>query len=184
MMTKHWLLAAGAMFALCGGIADARQWEPAPQMAALDYSQISHIKPNGQVVLLWWIVPEIFMPNANNQALLNVLSHYVVLGVVQARPGGNGGLTFDPVPTLQIADQASRSYSPLPDNMLPADVSQALTTVENLARQTPVAPLAQGMHWFVYQADTIHSCASGRMSVAFSGETYTFDTPIPGCPKK
>ncbi|HEX5282365.1 MAG TPA: hypothetical protein VFW28_19965 [Micropepsaceae bacterium] len=153
-------------------------------MAALDYSQISHIKPNGQVVMLWWIVPEIFMPNANNQSLLNVLSHYVVLGVVQGRPGPNGALAFDPIPPLQITDQASQIYSPIPDNMLPADVSQALATVENLARQTPVAPLAQGMHWSVYQADTIHSCGQGRMSVALAGETYIFDTPIPGCPKK
>jgi len=183
-MKKHWLLAAPAMLTLCSGIADARQWDPPPQMAALDYSQISHIKPNGQVVMLWWIVPEIFMPNPNNQALLNVLSHYVILGVVQGRPNPNGGLTFDPVPALQIADQASHSYSPMPENMLPADVGQALTTVQNLARQTPVAPLAQGMHWFVYQADTIHSCAPGRMSIALGGETYTFDTPIPGCPKK
>lgn len=182
-MKRHWLLVAGAMLAFGGTVANARQWEPAPQMAALDYSQISHIKPNGQVVLLWWIVPEIFMANPNNQALLNVLSHYVILGVVQGRPGANGGLAFDPVPALQIADQASHSYSPLPDNMLPADVSQALATVENLARQTPVAPLAQGMHWFVYQADTIHSCAPGRMSIALAGETYTYDTPIPGCPK-
>lgn len=182
-MKTHWLPAAAAVLALCGGTAHARQWEPAPQMAALDYSQISHIKPNGQVVLLWWIVPEIFMPNPNNQSLLNVLSHYVVLGVVQGRPGPNGGLTFDPIPTLQIADQTSHTYSPLPENMLPADVSQALMTVENLARQTPVAPLAQGMHWFVYQADAIRSCVPGRMAVALAGVTYTYDTPIPGCPK-
>jgi len=182
-MKTRWLLASVAVIALLGGVADARQWEPAPQMAALDYSQISHIKPNGQVAFLWWIVPEIFMSNPNNQSLLNVLSHYVVLGVVQGRPNPNGGLAFDPVPTLQITDQASHSYSPLPENMLPADVNQALTAVQNLSRQTPVAPLTQGMHWFVYQADTIHSCTAGRMSVALAGETYSFETPIPGCAK-
>ena len=34
--------------------------------SALDYSQIVHVKPTGEVVLVWWVVPEIFMPNANN----------------------------------------------------------------------------------------------------------------------
>lgn len=181
-MKTHWL-AIVAIVALSGGVVQARQWNPDAHMSALDYSQITHIKPTGEVVLLWWMVPEIFMPNANNQALLNVLSRYVILGVAEGRASPNGQLAFEPVPTLQIADQMARTYSPLPENMLPADVNQALSTVQALARQSQIGPLAQGVHWFVYQTDTIRSCASGRMSIALSGETYTYDTPIPGCAK-
>ena len=165
------------------GTAEARQWSPDVHASALDYSQIFHARPSGEIVLLWWVVPEIFTPNANNQSLLNVLSHYVVIGVAEGRPGGNGALAFENVPALQIADQNGRMFSAIPDSSLPADVSQGIANLQALSRQSQLGPIAQGMHWFVYQADSIHSCAPGRLSVPFAGETYTFDTPIPGCPK-
>ena len=134
-------------------------------------------------MLLWWVVPEIFVPNANNMSMLNVLSHYVILGVAQGRPGPNGAVAFENVPPLPIADQMSSNYLPIQDNALPAEVSQAIANLRALATQSQLGPIAQGMHWFVYQADTIHSCAPGRLSVSLADETYTYDTPIPGCVK-
>lgn len=174
-------LAALSIALLLGGSATARQWSPDVHASALDYSQIVHVRPTGEVVLVWWVVPEIFMPNANNQMLLNVLSRYVVIGAADGRPGPNGQLAFQNVPPLQIMDQMSRNYAPMPDNALPPDVAQAVATLQSLARQSPLGPIAQGMRWFVYQADTIHSCMPGRLSVPLAGETYTYDTPIPGC---
>jgi hypothetical protein len=161
----------------------ARQWSPDAHSQALDYSQVVHVKPSGELVLVWWVVPEIFMPNANNQALLGVLSRYVVLGIADGRSGPNGAMAFDNLPAVQITDQMSRSYSPLPENALPADVSQAIATLRGLAQQSPLGPIAQGMHWLVYQANTVHSCMLGRLSVPVAAVTYTFDTPIPGCAK-
>jgi hypothetical protein len=164
--------------------AEARQWSPAPQAAAADYTQIVHVKPNGQLVFVWWVVPEIFAPMPNTQALLNVLSRYTVIGVAQGRPAANGALAMDPVQPVQITDQSGRSYSPLAENSLPADVTQAIATLQAIARQNPpLAPIAQGIRWFVFQADTIHSCAPGKVSVPFGGETYIYDTPVPGCVK-
>jgi hypothetical protein len=183
-MKMPWLaFTAFSLAFLAGGSADARQWNPDVHASALDYAQIFHARPTGEIVLLWWVVPEIFMPNANNQSLLNVLSRYVVVGVAQGRPGANGAVAFEKVPALQITDAASRTYSPLPDNMLPADVAQAIGSLRGLASQSPIGPIAQGMRWLVYQVDTIHSCMPGKMSVPLGGETYTYDTPIPGCVK-
>jgi len=173
--------AALSIALLLGSSATARQWSPDVHASALDYSQIVHVKPTGEVVLLWWVVPEIFMPNANNQMLLNVLSRYVVIGAAEGRPGPNGQLAFQNLPPLQIMDQMSRNYAALPDNALPQDVAQAIATLQSLARQSPLGPIAQGMRWFVYQANTINSCMPGRLSVPLGGETYTYDTPIPGC---
>ncbi len=183
-MKTRWLASAALSLALLsGGSVDARQWNPDVHALALDYSQIFHVKPSGEIVLLWWVVPEIFTPNANNQSLLDVLSRYVILGVAQGRPAPNGAVSFEAIPSVQITDQNSRSYTPLPENMLPSDVGQAIANLQGLARQSQLGPIAQGMHWFVYQADAIHSCAPGKLSVPIGDETYTYDTPIPGCVK-
>ena len=183
-MKARWILSSAAclMVTIVGSV-DARQWSPDAHASALDYSQIFHVKPSGDIVLLWWVVPEIFTPNANNQSLLNVLSRYIVIGAAEGRPGPNGALAFENVPAPPIKDQNGRAFSPLADTMLPADVSQAIGTLQGLARQSQLGPIAQGMRWFVYQSDTIRSCASGRLSVPLAGETYTYDTPIPGCVK-
>jgi hypothetical protein len=173
--------AALSIALLFGTSATARQWSPDVHASALDYSQIVHVKPTGEVVLVWWVVPEIFMPNANNQMLLSVLSRYVVIGAADGRQGPNGQLAFQNLPPLQIMDQMSRNYAPLPDNAQPPEVAQAIATLQSLARQSPLGPIAQGMHWFVFQADGVHSCMPGRLSVPLAGETYTYDTPIPGC---
>lgn len=178
---KNWLAGTAIAITLVAPV-EARQWGNGPP-AALDYSQIVHVKPTGELVLVWWVVPEIFAPMPNTQALLNVLSRYVVVGVAQGRPGANGAIAMETVPTVQIADQTGRNYSPLAENALPADVSQAIQTLQAISRQSPLGPVAQGIRWFVFQADTIHSCAPGKVSVPFGGETYTYDTPFPGCAK-
>ena len=180
---KSWLLSAGLAMSVVTASVEARQWSPEPRAAALDYAQIVHVKPNGQLVLVWWVVPEIFAPMPNTQPLLNVLSRYVVLGVAQGRPGANGTMTMDTVPAVEITDDMGRSYAPLADNALPPDVSQAIATLQAISRQTPLGPIAQGIRWFVFQADGVHSCGPGALSVPFGGETYNYDTPVPGCTK-
>src|SRR5437764_6136075 len=152
---KSWLLSAAIAMSVVTASVEARQWSPEPRAAALDYAQIVHVKPNGQLVLVWWVVPEIFAPMPNTQPLLNVLSRYVVLGVAQGRPGANGAMAMDPVPAVQITDQAGRAYSALPENALPADVSQAIATLQAIARQSPLGPVAQGIRWSVFQGDAI-----------------------------
>src|SRR5579871_3613183 len=86
IMKPSWPAFACCLFATFGSSADARQWSPDTHASALDYSQIFHARPSGEIVLLWWVVPEIFTPNANNQSLLNVLSRYVVIGAAEGRP--------------------------------------------------------------------------------------------------
>jgi hypothetical protein len=41
--------------------------------------------------------------------------------------------------------------------------------------------MGKAMKTFVFDAGAVHSCESGRLSVLFAGETYTWDTPFPGC---
>jgi hypothetical protein len=159
----------------------ARQWNPDTRGASLDYTQIVHTKPNGEIVLVWWAVPETFPGDANSKVLTDVLSRYVIIGVAHGHNGA-GGVSLDPVADLGIADQSSRQFSPLAANGAPAEVTQALATLQALARQS-LGPLGTGVRWFAFDGSMIHSCTAGKISVPFAGETYTYDTPIPGCAK-
>jgi hypothetical protein len=174
-------LALLASLALSGP-ASARQWNPDARVAALDYTQILHAKPNGEIVFMWWAVPENFPNDPNSQIIKDVLSRYVVIGIAHGRSNPGGTLSFDNIPEFRIADQTSRSLAPLPANATPPEVTQTISTLQTLARQS-IASIGQGMRWFVFDGSTIHDCAAGKMSVPFGGETYTYDTPIPGCAK-
>jgi hypothetical protein len=165
--------------ALCFALlppATARQWNPDTRGAAAEYTQIIHAKPNGEFVFLWWAVPEAFPNDANTQVLKDVLSRYVFVGIAHGRNNGTG-LSFDNIPDLRIADAMGRQMSPIPANSAP-EVTQTLNALQALQ-----SPMRQGMHWFVFEGSSTHSCTPGKLSVPFAGETYTFDTPIPGCQK-
>ena len=171
-------LLSAFVFALASPTA-ARQWNPDTRGAALDYTQIIHAKRNGEFIFLWWATSETFPDDANSKILKDILSRYVFIGIAHGRNAGNG-MAFDNIADLRISDAAARSLTPLPANATPPEVTQALADLQALGRQSP---MGQGTHWFVFEASMIHSCTPGKVSVPFAGETYTFDTPIPGCPK-
>jgi len=50
--------------------------------------------------------------------------------------------------------------------------------------QKSIGPMGQGFRWFVFEGGAVHACETGGLSVAYDGETYTYETPIPGCPGK
>ena len=162
--------------------ASARQWNPDSRGASLDYTQILHSKGGGEAVIVWWVVPETFAGDANSQIIRDVLARYVVIGIAHGRPVAGGGMAFDNIADLKIADQTARTLSPLAANTTPPEVTQAISALQALGRQS-LGPLGTGLRWFVFDGSTIHACTPGKMSVPYDGETYTYDTPIPGCPK-
>src|SRR6266849_7848290 len=143
--------------------ASARQWNPDSRGAAVDYTQILHTKGPGQVVFVWWVVPETFAGAPNGQAIQDALSRYVVVGIADGRAAGPGApMTFTPVPDLKIADAGGRQLSPLAANATPPDMTQTITTLQGLARQK-LRPVGQGMRWFVFDGSMIHSCQPGKL---------------------
>jgi hypothetical protein len=83
--------------------ASARQWNPDARGSALDYTQVLHAKPGGEIVVVWWVVPEAFPSDATTQVLKDVLGRYVVIGVANGRPTPNGGMGFSPILDLKIS---------------------------------------------------------------------------------
>ena len=184
-MTRNLLRSAATVLALaCLAVppAMARQWNPDARGAALDYAQIFHQKSPGEVVFVWWVTPEAFPAGNNNQTIQDVLSRYIVLGIAHGRTSTAGQMSFDPIADLRITDATSRSLPPLAANAMPPDLAQTIAGLQMLARQS-LGPMGQGIRFFVFDGSTIHTCSPGKMSVPFEGETYTYDTPIPGCPK-
>ncbi|HYS45393.1 MAG TPA: hypothetical protein VEM35_03095, partial [Rhizomicrobium sp.] len=38
-------------------------------------------------------------------------------------------------------------------------------------------------YWSVWEAGAVNACQKGKLVVTYDGETYSFDTPMPGCAK-
>ena len=176
--------AAAVLMLACVAVplANARQWNPDARAASLDYAQIFHQKSPGDIVFLWWVTPEAFPAGNNNQTIQDVLSRYIVLGIAHGRTSTAGQMSFDPIGDLRITDATARTLPPLPANAMPSELAQTIASLQMLARQS-LGPMGQGIRFFVFDGSTIHACAPGKMSVPFDAETYTYDTPIPGCPK-
>jgi hypothetical protein len=110
-----------------------------------------------------------------------VLDKYVVVGVVHANAGVNGRVSFDPIDTLQARDGNGSPLTLLIGDNVPPTVAGLLSGVEATVRQA-LGAMGQGMHWFVFDGGAVHSCVTGGLSIPVAGETYTYETPIPGCP--
>jgi hypothetical protein len=155
----------------------ARVWKPTPSALATDYSQIVDHRSNHEVVLVWWVVPGMaaLPPQAKE-----LLDKFVILGIVHMKVSTDGTASFSTIDTLKAADENGKQLILLQGDKVPPTVVGLLGALE-AALGRALGQMGQGIHWFVFDAGDVHSCANGGLSVPFAGETYTFKTPIPGC---
>jgi hypothetical protein len=64
---------------------------------------------------------------------------------------------------------------------LPPATAGAVAVVEGMFRQA-LGAAGKGMKMFVFDAGDVAACKKGGLAVALADETYTWQTPIPGCP--
>src|SRR5262245_60078044 len=76
---------------------NSRPWKPDAKSAAEDYSQILHHKSNTELVLLWWVVPQMV---ENTPQVAQVLDQYVVVAIANGRVTPAGQMTFSNITTL------------------------------------------------------------------------------------
>lgn len=107
--------------------ASARPWKPAPSALAQDYAQILHDRGNGNIVMIWWLVPLTVPPSPQVRELLD---QYVIIGVVHARASNAGTMSFDPVDTLQAQDANGRQLKLIAENDLPPAMTGALAGLQ------------------------------------------------------
>jgi hypothetical protein len=119
----------------------------------------------------------------SKQAAREILEKYIILGVVHAHSAKDGTMTFDQIATLQVDDGKGRPLNALDVNTMPPTVVGALAILQSVFARS-LGALGKGVHWFAFDSGTVHACSGGGMSVPFAGVTYTYDTPIPGCPAR
>jgi hypothetical protein len=168
-------LAVGLAFGLTA--ADARQWNPTPQALAQDYLQILHMKPGGEVVMVQWFAPP--MVAAQPEAA-ELLDKYVLIAVVHARLGPGGTMLFDDIPPLKATDGDGTPLKLLTGGDIPKNVAQGVQALNGMLKQS-IGAMGQGMKFFVFEPGAVKACGKGKLSIPYAGETYTYDTPIPGC---
>jgi hypothetical protein len=156
----------------------ARQWKATPEAITRDYATINDTRPGGELFLLLWFVPQMISPNSPGaEAATTMLRKYVVVMAVHGhldRPTLK--LSFEDITALQASDESGRALTPVAKDDLPP-VSIAMLT----AMEASAGAMGNGMKLFVFDGAGIDSCSKGRLSIPFANETYTWDTPFPGC---
>jgi hypothetical protein len=161
--------------------AQSRPWKPKPNALALDYAQILDQRGTHDSIVLWWLVPPM-MERASVEAQ-ELLDKYVVLGIVHAHMLVGGTMSFDPVEGVEASDSDGTPLVLLTGDNIPPLAQGTLATLQAIL-QKAIGPMGQGFRWFVFEGGAVHACEAGGLSVAYDGETYTYETPIPGCPAK
>jgi hypothetical protein len=155
--------------------ASARLWKPALQQQMMDYLTITHNRGDSNVMLVWMASPWVTAPTDKA-----VLDKYVVLSIVHTRRGADGAPIWDDVQGVRLSDGAGQDLKEVPsDQILPILVGR-IALSEATMRQT-----TQGkgkVHWSVWEAGAVNACQRGKLVVAYAGESYSYDTPVPGCP--
>jgi hypothetical protein len=159
----------------------ARPWKPTQQALATDYAAITDQRSSRDLVIVIWLVPP--MMSVASEEARGLLDTYAVIGVGHGHMSVGGTMTFDDINDLQASDGGGKALVPLSGDGIPPLAQGMLVGLQG-AFQKSFGALGQGFHWFVFEAGAVRSCETGGLSIAYDGETYTYETPIPGCPAK
>ena len=170
------------LFLLAGiGDADARQWRATATTLARDYVQILDQRSANELVLEFWLAPELLEATPENNNARELLAQNLVLAIMHADISNTGVFTFRTLAPPPIATQNANRLPIAEQNLDPASVG--IITSMKVAFTRALGKLGQGTHWFVYDGKGIMSCERGVFWVVYAGERYEYRTPIPGCPE-
>jgi hypothetical protein len=187
MLSHQWckIIFIGVMLSCvgCSRSASSRLWKATPSQIAGDYASIFHNRGSGDFVTITWLAP----PTATaGSQLVAILEKYVLIAVVHSHTNFNqptAGITFDDIKTLEARDEGGNLLTPVSENELPT-ASLGLLAGFEAGYGRGFGTRGGGMKFFLFEAGTIRACERGGISVSFDGETYTWETPFPGCSVK
>lgn len=158
--------------------AQSRNWKPDAAALAQDYSTISDFRNPQDGRLLFWMNSA--QTRAQDGLTRTILDNYIILGVARIRISPLGAITFDPIDTITPTYGDSRPLRVLPLEELPPVPKGVITIMTETMRQT-LGPMGKGIHWFIFEAGSVRACGTGILTIPFADETYTYETPFPGC---
>jgi hypothetical protein len=165
------------LIALLATPATARLWKPTQEQLTADYVAINHNKGTDGRVLLTWMT-SLMVPSV---PLKQLLDKYVVVSIMRTRQVPGGPVTWDDVQGVQLSDGNGQPLKEVqPDAIPPLLVGLIAASDANIRQNS----LGKGkVTWSVWESGSIAACQKGRLVVNYDGEAYSFDTPLPGCPK-
>src|SRR6266446_9878057 len=105
----------------------SRTWKPDAEASALDYAQIVHSKPNSDIVMVWWLVPQLVPALPQVQ---QVLDNYVIVGVAQGHLPPAGTMSFAAIDSLGANDGNGRALKFLRTNDIPPTITGMLAGLQ------------------------------------------------------
>jgi len=174
------LRAALAVSLLLAVPAAARSWKPQGAVLAQDYSVITDARLNHDLVEIFWMSWP--MTASASQVMQQLLDRYIILGVSHGMLDPGGKMVFSREESAQATSLDGTQLKLLDEASYPPAVAGAVVTLGGFMRQS-LGAMGEGMKFLVFESGGVRACEKGRLSVAYAGETYTYDTPIPGCPK-
>ncbi len=158
--------------------ASSRTWKATPFQIAGEYAQINDAKSATDFVNIRWWAPPTVPPGT---LLAEILEKYIVVSVVHFHINPPGAtMSFDDIDTLEARDGSGKPLVLVPRSELPPVAIGILAGLEASFRQS-LGRLGEGTKFFVFDAGTVRACEKGGISIPFAGETYTWETPFPGC---
>jgi hypothetical protein len=113
-----------------------------------------------------------------------MLQHYVLMVAVHRQfDKTTGVISFKDDDRFSVKDRTGKQLAPVAREPLPPMNIAMITAMEAVFRQSSGA-MGNGMKTFILNAEGIDSCKKGQLAAQFAGETYTWDTPFPGCDNK
>jgi hypothetical protein len=167
----------------CVGLASpasSRLWKASPSQIAGDYATINHNRGNGDFVTIIWFASPMATPGSQ---IATTFEKYVVIGVVHSHTNFNqpaAGIAFDDIKTLEVRDERGNPLTPVLEKELPIGSLGGLAGYEAGYRRG-FGPRGNGIKFFLFDAGMVRACEKGGIVVPFDGETYTWETPFPGC---
>jgi hypothetical protein len=157
--------------------ASSRPWKPTPTQIAGDYAQINHPKSSTEFVnIRWWAPPTVM----SGTPFARMLEKYILISVVHFHTGQGGAISADEIDALEPRTDDNKALTLVPrTELLPSEVGM-LSAVEASFRQS-IGRIGDGTRFFIFDVGTVRACERGGLSVPFAGETYTWETPFPGC---
>ena len=157
--------------------AAARLWKPTPEQVTADYVTITHNKGTEGRVILGWMTAQM-VPAL---ALKQILEKYVVISIMHTRQAPGGPVTWDDILGVQLSDGNGQPLKEVQTDAMPPLLVGLIAASDATMRQNS---LGKGkVTWSVWEAGSIAACQKGKLVVNYDGEAYSFDTPLPGCPK-
>jgi hypothetical protein len=177
-MRRTFAIFAALLALMVAPPAQARLWKPQGETLAQDYAVITDVRKSHDIITVYWLAPPLARSSPAAQL---ILARYVIIGVAHVKQDSVTGkaesLQLDAVEAL---DGDGKPLVMLEGDKVPPTVAAVISGIGGVARQS-MGVTGTGMRFFAFDAGKVQACGKGRLVVSYVGETYTYDTPIPGC---